>query len=514
MNIGHYLALNARRHPDKVAVTYNDRTYTYDTFNRTVNRMANGLRELGTQKGEKVALMMTNTDAFPVCYFALAKIGAVIVPVNFRLVASEVNYILKQSESVAVITDDTFEQIIQEAIKDVPAVRHVITAPAAKVAGHLSFHNVLSADEGEPGIKIVPEDDLQILYTSGTTGRPKGALFDHMRVFKANIAMTGTLGFSSDDRFLHVAPLFHAAQLNIFLNPGIFLGASHFIVREFNPVKTLELIEKHQITFFFGVPTMYNMLLHVPNAADFNLSSIRCCGYGAAPMAATLVQQSMDLFKTNQFYSLAGLTEGGPSGVYLSPHDHQTKIGCSGKHPLLLTEVKLVDSDGNDVAPGVHGEVLLRGETMMKEYFKKDAETAETVVDGWLHTGDLAVKDEEGFITFVDRIKDMIISGGENIYSVEVENALYKFPKVFEAAVVGTPDPVWGEKVNAIVVLKPGETADGLEIQEFCRQNMAGYKIPGNVVFVDSLPRNASGKLLKYKIREQLKLNAEAVHTN
>jgi len=243
----------------------------------------------------------------------------------------------------------------------------------------------------------------------------------------------------------------------------------------------------------------------VPNAADFNLSSIRACMYGAAPMAATLVQQSMDLFKTNQFYSLAGLTEGGPSGVYLSPHDHQTKIGCSGKHPLLLTEVKLVDLDGNDVAPGVHGEVLLRGETIMKEYYKKPAETAETIVDGWLHTGDLAVKDEEGFITFVDRIKDMIISGGENIYSVEVESALYKLPKVLEAAVVGTPDPIWGEKVNAVVVLKPGETADSQEIQQFCRQHLAGYKIPRNVVFVNSLPHNAAGKLLKYKIREQLK---------
>ena len=195
MNIGHYLTLNAQRHPDKLALTYDDRTYTYDAFNRTVNRIANGLRELGIQKGEKVALMMTNTDVFPVCYFALAKIGAVIVPVNFRLVAGEVNYILKQSDSVAVITDDTFDQIIQEAKKDLPAVRHVITAPAAKVDGHLSFDDVLSAFEGEPEITIFPEDDLQILYTSGTTGLPKGALFDHLRVFKTNIAMTGNHGF-------------------------------------------------------------------------------------------------------------------------------------------------------------------------------------------------------------------------------------------------------------------------------------------------------------------------------
>jgi acyl-CoA synthetase (AMP-forming)/AMP-acid ligase II len=326
-----------------------------------------------------------------------------------------------------------------------------------------------------------------------------------MRVFKTIVAMTGTMGFSSDDRFLHVAPLFHSAQLNIFLNPGIFLGASHVMVREFSPAKVFETIQKHRITFFFGVPTMYNMMLQAPNAGDFDLSSIRCCGYGAAPMAATLVKKSMALFKTDQFYSLAGLTEGGPSGVYLTPHDHQSKIGCSGKQALLLNEVRVVDMNGNDVAPGVHGEVLLRGETIMKEYYKKPAETAETLVDGWLHTGDLAVKDEEGFITFVDRIKDMIISGGENIYSVEVENALYKSPKILEAAVVGTPDPVWGETVNAVVVLKPGEVADSREIQEFCRKHLAGYKIPRRVVFVSSLPRNASGKLLKYEIRAQLR---------
>ena len=505
MNIGHYLALNARRHPDKLALTYDDRTYTYGAFNRTVNRMANGLIKLGIQKGEKVSLMMTNTDAFPICYFALAKIGAVIVPVNFRLLAGEVNYILEQSESIGVITDDIFDQTVQEASIDIPAVRYVIAVPAARVDGHLSFDDVLSADDSEPMVTILPEDDLQIMYTSGTTGRPKGALFDHMRVFKTIVAMTGTMGFSSDDRFLHVAPLFHSAQLNIFLNPGIFLGVSHVMVREFSPAKVFETIQKHRITFFFGVPTMYNMMLQAPNAGDFDLSSIRCCGYGAAPMAATLVKKSMALFKTDQFYSLAGLTEGGPSGVYLTPHDHQSKIGCSGKQALLLNEVRVVDMNGNDVAPGVHGEVLLRGETIMKEYYKKPAETAETLVDGWLHTGDLAVKDEEGFITFVDRIKDMIISGGENIYSVEVENALYKSPKILEAAVVGTPDPVWGETVNAVVVLKPGEVADSREIQEFCRKHLAGYKIPRRVVFVSSLPRNASGKLLKYEIRAQLR---------
>ncbi len=502
MNIGHYLALNSRRHPEKPALAFEERAYTYEELNRAVNRLANGLRALGIAKGEKVALMLTNTDVFPISYYALAKIGAVIVPMNFRLVAGEAGYILKQSDSVAVIADPEFEQIIREARKEAPEVRHTIVYPASHQQDHLSFEDVLSSCEEEPGIEVLPDDDLQIIYTSGTTGRPKGALFDHMRTIKGNIAFTGSLGFNVDDRFLHVAPLFHSAQLNIFLNPGIFLGASHWVLREFSPAKVLEAIEKNRITCFFGVPTMYNMMIQAAKSQEYDLSSIRNCAYGAAPMAATLVRQSMDLFKTERFYSLAGLTEGGPSGVYLTPDDHRVKTGCSGKHSLLLTEAKVIDIDGNRTPPGLHGELVLRSEIMMKQYYKQEDETAETIVDGWLHTGDVAVVDEDGFITLVDRIKDMIISGGENIYSVEVENVLYKLPKILEAAVVGVSDPDWGEKVCAVVALKPGQSADVSEIQDFCRLHLAGYKIPRNVYFVEILPRNASGKLLKYEIRK------------
>lgn len=506
MNIGHYLTLNSRRHPGKLALIFEEKEYTYLEFNKLVNRLANGLMDLGIKKGEKVALMLKNSDHFPISYYALAKIGAVIVPMNFRLVASEVSYILDQADCIAVITDEDLAQTIEMSRKDVPAVRHIISAPVASVAGHLSFYDVMSSVDNEPGVEIFPDDDFKIMYTSGTTGRPKGALFDHQRAIKTFITFVATMGFKTDDRILHVAPLFHTAQLNIFLNAGTFIGATHIIHKEFDPVKVLEAIAKYKINTFFGVPTMYNVLLQVENVSQYDLSSIERCVYGAAPMASTLVEKSMDLFKTDQFFSLAGLTEGGPSGVYLSPQDHKIKIGPSGKDALLFTEVKVVDSNGDEVeaGSGVHGEVLLRGETIMKEYYNKPKETAETIVDGWLHTGDLAVKDNDGYITFVDRIKDMIISGGENIYSVEVENALYKLPKILEVAVVGTPDPKWGETVNALVVLKPGEIADSEEILDSCREHLAGYKVPRNIVFVDELQRNISGKLLKYKIREQL----------
>lgn len=505
MNIGSLLALNTRRHPDKWAMTCENREYTYVQFNRMINRFAHGLLHLGVKKGEKISLMMKNSDYFVICYYAAAKIGAVLVPMNFRLIAREVNYILEQSDSVIVICDEEYDQLIEEAKQGIPIIRQIITVTQPKVGSHLSFNEVLSQLDDEPGVEVTGGDDLHILYTSGTTGRPKGALFDHQRVMTLATAVIGLLGFNVQERFLHIAPLFHSAQLNLILNPGFFLGGSHVIHRDFQPVEALKAIDKYQISTFFGVPVMYNFLLRVPGVSQYNLSSIRRCLYGAAPMAPELVNQSMGLFQTDQFYNLCGLTEGGPTGIYLPPEDHKIKNGASGKLPLLLTEVRIVNAAGEDVAPGVVGELILRGETIMKGYYNKPVETAGTIRDGWLYTGDLSVKDEDGYITLVDRSKDMIITGGENVYSVEVEQVLNGHPKIFEATIIGIPDPVWGESVTGIVVAKPGETIEVEEIKEFCRQNLAGYKIPRKVIFTDQLPRNASGKILKYQLREQFK---------
>lgn len=512
MNVLSCLAQNARRHPHKLALIYEDRTYTYAQFNQTVNRLAHGLSRLGIKKGEKVALMLKNSDYFAICFFAAAKIGAVLVPINFRLVAGEVRYILEQSDSVLIICEEELDELIEEARQGVSAIRNVITVEHPKVTGHVSIHDVFSELEYEPEVKINNADDLQIMYTSGTTGRPKGALFDHQRIQNVTIAMLGTLGHNAQDRFLHVAPLFHAAQLNICLIPAFFVGATNVIHREFHPLEVLKAIEKHRITFFFSVPTMYNYLLQIRDGQTYDLSSIRRCGYGAAPMAAELVKKSMELFQTDQFYNLCGLTEGGPSGIILWPEEHRTKMGASGKTPLLLTEARVVTPDGNETVPGEVGELILRGETIMKEYYKKPVETAETLRNGWLHTGDLAVKDSDGYVTLVDRSKDMIISGGENVYSVEVENVLYAFPKILEAAVIGTPNSTWGETVTAVIVPKPGERIHTEELQTFCREHLAGYKIPRDVYVVNELPRNASGKLQKFKLREQYIVKNERLH--
>ncbi|MBX6395879.1 MAG: AMP-binding protein [Alicyclobacillaceae bacterium] len=380
-------------------------------------------------------------------------------------------------------------------------VRHGVAVAAESVPkGVRSWKELFSSRTSEPPVEVAEEDDCQILYTSGTTGRPKGALFDHHRILHVAINVIACLGVNPRDRLLHVAPLFHSAQLDLFLISGTFVGATHVVMSDFDPVAVLRTIHEEKISLFFGVPTMYTYLLQVPRG-QFDLSSVRRCAYGAAPMAPELVKRSMELFGTDQFYNLCGLTEGGPGGVYLPPDRHLDKLGAGGI-PILNTEVRVVDDEGRDVPPGVVGEMILRGETVMKGYYKDPEATAKTLRDGWLYTGDLAVMDEDGYLTLVDRKKDMIISGGENVYSTEVEQVLYAHPGILEAAVIGLPDPEWGEAVTAVVVPKPGQTLDVEELKGFCRKSLAGYKIPRKVFIAERLPRNASGKVLKFELRQ------------
>ncbi|WP_100402551.1 class I adenylate-forming enzyme family protein [Bacillus sp. FJAT-42315] len=499
MDIGYYLTLNARNYPTKRAIHCEGREYTYEEFNEQVNRLAHGLLDLGVQKGDKIALMMKNSDFFVFAYFASAKIGAVVVPINFRLTAPEVHYILDQSDTQFVFCDQEYEAIIQVAKKQT-AVKALIVV--GETTSHVSFQSLLSDNKNEPEVVVLESDDLEILYTSGTTGQPKGALFDHRRIFNVGLTMMVGMGINQNDRFLHLAPLFHSAQLNLFLVAGVILGATHVIHREFHPVQALQAIEDERITHFFGVPAMYNFILQVPNKEAYDLSSIKRCGYGAAPMPPEIVKQSMKFFQTDQFYNLCGLTEGGPGGIMLDPEGHKYHLGKGGK-PIFLTEVKVVDSEGKETPPGMIGEFVIRGETVMKEYYKKPEETKRALKDGWLYTGDLAVADEEGYMTLVDRKKDMIISGGENVYSIEVEQVMYEHPSILEAATIGLPDEVWGEMVTAIVVLKPNATFDEEEFRGFCRQKLAGYKVPRQVIVVDELPRNTSGKILKYQLRQR-----------
>lgn len=504
MNIGSLLTQTARKFPEQLAIECEGRSYSYRRFNEEVNKLAHGLLQRGVNKGDKLALMMKNSDHFVFSFFAAAKIGAVVVPVNFRLTASEVQCILAQSDAALVICDKEFEKLIEDAILGTD-VRFVVTVGEPETEWYFSYHGILSENKNEPDIEVYEQDDLEILYTSGTTGSPKGALFDHDRIFKVGISVVINMGIGQHERILHLAPLFHSAQLNLFLISGVALGATHIIHRDFHPVKALQAIQEHKITHLFAVPAMYNFLLQVPNSADYDLSSIKRCGYGAAPMAPKLVKRSIKLFKTDQFYNLCGLTEGGPGGILLDPEGHKHHLGKGGK-PIFLTEARVVNEKGMDVRPGEVGEFILRSPMVMKEYYKKPKETKSTLKNGWLYTGDLAMMDEEGYITLVDRKKDMIITGGENVYSVEVEGALFEHPDVLDAAVIGLPDEVWGEVVCAVIIPREGAVIDEKELRSFCRQRLAGYKIPRKMFIEAQLPRNASGKILKYQLREKLNL--------
>lgn len=505
MNIVSILSQNARRHPEKPALVYEDRSYTYHEFNKMVNQLANGLIELGIKKGEKIALMMKNSDFFAISYYAVAKTGAVIVPMNFRLVKREVNYIMDQSDSVFVICDQEYEQLIYDAKEDLPAVRQVITVEKPESKESRSLQDTLSPNSTEPPVEISNSDDLHILYTSGTTGNPKGAVFDHERVLNVTVGCIGLMGYNTRERFIHVAPLYHAAQLVICMTSSFVLGGFNVIHREFNPVAMLRDIEKYKITSLFAIPTMFKFLIEVPGGEKYDVSSIQRFLYGAAPMSKEMVNRTMDFFNSNNFYSLCGLTEGGPSGIYLSPEDHKEKVGASGKDGLLFAEAKLVTPEGNETEANQVGEFILKGDTVMKGYYKKPEETEATLRNGWLYTGDLGYRDEDGFIYIVDRIKDMIISGGENVYSVEVENVLGTHPQIADVAIIGTPDEQWGEVVTAVIVSKENEEIHLEELEIFCRKHLSAYKIPRKTIFVEALPRNTSGKLMKYKLRESVK---------
>ncbi|RFU68385.1 class I adenylate-forming enzyme family protein [Bacillus sp. V59.32b] len=504
MNLFEGLERNARNNGEKPAIIFNERVHTYAEFNEETNWIANALINYGVKKGDKIAIMMKNSNQFPYVYYGILKAGGVAVPINFRLTAHEVSYILNDSDTTIVFADDDLSETIYKASEGNEKLRLQIMIGSDKKDHQLLLSEFRSSISENPDIGVSESDDAEILYTSGTTGLPKGVVLDHHRILHVAIGTIMTMKMGHEDQLLHIAPLFHSAQLNLFMVSGTLLGCTQVVHQEFNPVQTLKDINHYKISLFFAVPTMYNFLLQVPNKNQYNLSSVKRCGYGAAPMPVALLTQAMDLFGTDQFYNMCGLTEGGPGGVFLMPEDHKSKLGASGR-ASHLTDARVVNENGDDVQPGEVGEFIVRGETIMKEYYKKPEETKKALKDGWLYTGDLATIDEDRFITLVDRKKDMIISGGENVYSTEVEQVLYKHPDILEVAVIGIPHEVWGETVAAVIVPKPGKQVNLEELQQFCRQELAGYKIPRVFHEQDQLPRNASGKVLKYQLREGYK---------
>ncbi|MGW6730171.1 long-chain-fatty-acid--CoA ligase [Nocardia sp. NPDC055029] len=500
------LARHARKIPGEVAIRFGDESVTYAEFDDRVNRLANYLLAEGVDAGDRVAVLTLNNPQTVITYVACARLGAISVPVNFRLTPAEVGYILADSGAVVTVVDALLAPVVAKAKDDVPSLRRclVIGGSPDVIPGGESFDQVVSEASSAAVEREVDEHaPAFIMYTSGTTGRPKGAVLTHANTFHNVTSQIIHLGLPADCQVWMIGvPLFHIAGVGMFLT-GLYRGGRMVIASMggFDPAATVDLWEREQVNVTFLVPSQWQVVCQLPDIGKRDLSALRVTSWGAAPATPALLRKIMESFPDAMLYTAFGQTETSPVTTLLLGNDALGKVGSVGK-PLLNVEVRIVDANMNDVAVGEVGEIVYRGPNVMKEYWNNPEATAAAFAGGWFHSGDLVRQDEDGFIYVVDRLKDMIISGGENVYCAEVENAVADHPKVADVAVIGAPDDKWGEVPFAVVVpLDTTAPPTTEEIEQWCRERLAVYKCPKRLLIVEDLPRNASGKILKHVLR-------------
>ena len=505
-NLGSLLSKRAFLSPEREAYvgSHSPERLTFAQLNERANRVANALLAAGIEKGERVGLLLMNSAEFMEAYFALAKIGAVVVPLNWRLVADELEFILKNSGTRRLIFDDDFADTVADLHSrgDKTDVQHWLQIAKDQEVAYFAedygeFRDAGAADE--PPLGASDDDMLYIMYTSGTTGLPKGVVHTHNTAIWAILTIAANAFYREADRYLAALPMFHVGALTP-LAVNVYRGATSVVMRSFEPALAWQLIDDEKITTGLMVPAMLNFMLQVEGFADrYDFSNVRWIMTGAAPVPVALTARYTDMgIAIMQVY---GLTETcGPA--CLMDAENALRLPDSTGKSFFHTDVRVVDAQGEDCAPGEAGEVLVGGKHVMREYWNNPKATAETIIDGWLHTGDVAVMDADGYVTIQDRIKDMIISGGENVYPAEIEGVLGSHPQISEAAVIGQDSAKWGESPLAIVV-RLDESLTAAEVLEFCRGKLAGFKQPQGVEFVAEIPRNPSGKILKRLLREQ-----------
>ncbi len=501
------LRRSAARFPQKTAIVCGEVRWTYAEFDALVSRLAAGLAGRGIAKGDRVAVLARNSHAFAALRFALARLGAVLVPINFMLRAEEAAYILRHAGARLLATDSGLAGLARDAAACDTAVEGFVWMPSEEpsepVPGMISFDELAAITAPLPPVELTGCDLLQIIYTSGTESLPKGAMLTHEAVIWQYVSCVVDAGIASDDLMLHALPLYHCAQLDVFLGPSIYVGASNVITARPVPDNLLPLVARYRISSFFAPPTVWIALLRSPLFDGCDLSSLAKGYYGASSMPVAVMREILQRLPALRLWNLYGQTEIAPLATMLGPDDQLRKPGSAGR-AVLNVETRVVDDAMRDVAPGEVGEVVHRSPHLMRGYFHDDARTAAAFEGGWFHSGDLATIDDDGCISIVDRKKDMIKTGGENVASREVEEAIYRLPQVSEVAVVGVPHPRWVEAVLAVVVVKAGEVLDEDAVLLHCASHLAGFKAPKKVVFVDSLPKNPSGKLLKRELRAAL----------
>ncbi|WP_439105533.1 long-chain-fatty-acid--CoA ligase [Congregibacter sp.] len=504
MNIGQFLATRARLNPQQ-EMLYDvkaERRVSFQEENARANQLCHALTGMGLEPGDRVAVLAYNGHQFIESFFGPAKVGLVIMPLNWRLTADELAFILKDGGAKALIFDTDFVGLAEDLhSRGVVGsdVEHwvAIGSEAPDFARH--YERLLAQQPvDEPAELAVAENNLFIMYTSGTTGLPKGVVHTHETVFWAIISVVNTGDLRGTDRYLLLLPLFHVGALTPMIG-AVYRGNTMVILRDFDPLKVWQLFESERIDTSLAVPAMLNFMLQVPGREKYDHSSVRNIICGAAPVPVATINAFTDLgIEIHQVY---GLTESGGPGCLIVGEDSLSRVGSAGR-AFFHTEAKVVDGHGDTVAAGETGEILLRARHIMKEYWNRPDATAETLRDGWLHTGDIATMDAEGFVTICDRKKDMIISGGENVYPAEIENVLMQHDDVADAAVIGLPSEKWGESPLAIIV--PGNAAlEESSVMAFCQGKLARFKQPTAVRFVDSIPRNPSGKILKRLLRDE-----------
>lgn len=502
MSVKYYDWLNQHENVrgDKVAIHDLDTGVksTYKQLNQRAKRLAAHWQAKGIKKGDRVALLIRNCTAFFEVQFACSKIGAICLPLNWRLTANELAYILGDSTPDVMVYDHVFAEVAE------PLLERCDISHGLKVCepGEAStYEEAMDSQHALEEVESTHDDVCMIMYTSGTTGHPKGAMITHQMVFYNMVNMASPAGVNSKTVQLVVLPLFHTGGLNCYANPILHAGGTLLLMREFDPGRALEVIDSADlgVTHLFAVPAPYQFMMQHPNFASTDLSRVQIAGVGGAPCAEAILQGWLD--RGVPFTQGWGMTETSPGGVSLEPDDALRKIGSAGKG-LMHTEIRIVDEDENDVAPGEVGELQIRGPNITPGYWNNPEATAKTFSGDWLKTGDAAKFDNEGFVYIVDRSKDMYISGGENVYPAEVENVLYQLSEIAEAAVIGVPSERWGETGKAVLVLKPGQSLDEEAVIGHCIKNLAKFKVPSSVEFIEALPRNATGKVLKRTLRD------------
>lgn len=508
MRLHDFVDFHAREHPDGEFAVMGDRTVTYREASQQINRLAHAFASAGIHKGDRVAVLSKNSIEYMFLYFGASKAGVVPVPLNYRLVPQEWAYIINDSQAKMLVSSAEYLEAAEGIRSELETVRQYVSIGAPGTVDWTDYQGWVDGQPASSPVQDVSaEDDLIQMYTSGTTGQPKGVVLNHSSL-TANLAQVmPSVKLDGNRRFLIVAPVYHlAAAFCAFCAVG--QASSLYIQEDFNPVEVVRTLDEERISWALLVPAMIQAcLVAAPDAAQRSFGELDCIVYGASPIAEETLRQAMQVFKCD-FLQAFGMTELSPVATMMSPDDHRRAL--ENKPELLLsagraimgTDLRIVDENDNPLPNGTMGEIVVRGPQVMKGYWNLPDETADALRGGWMHTGDAGTLDDEGYVYVLDRIKDMIVSGGENVYPRVVEEVVFKHPAIADAAVFGVPDDQWGEAVKAVVLLREGTSVTEEEIIEFCRGQMGGFECPKSVEFVSVLPRNASGKVLKRELRE------------